>query len=76
MHIAIEHLIPKAAGEEWSEAGAAHYQPIRRCRTRLSADYTREAGVRQLERKIGEICRKAAREILEEKKNRIRVDRE
>ena len=34
---------------------------------------TREAGVRQLERKIGEICRKSAREILEDKKNRIRV---
>jgi len=36
-------------------------------------NYTREAGVRNLERKIGEICRKAAREFLEDKKKTIRV---
>ena len=40
---------------------------------KIVRNYTREAGVRQLERKIGEICRKSAREILEDKKNRIRV---
>ena len=36
-------------------------------------NYTREAGVRNLERRIGEICRKAAREILENHKKSIRV---
>lgn len=36
-------------------------------------NYTREAGVRNLERRIGEICRKAAREFLENKKNGIKV---
>lgn len=35
--------------------------------------YTREAGVRNLERRIGDICRKAAREILEGNKKSIRV---
>ncbi len=36
-------------------------------------NYTREAGVRNLERRIGEIFRKAAREFLEDKKKAIRV---
>ncbi|MDD3251006.1 MAG: endopeptidase La [Lachnospiraceae bacterium] len=36
-------------------------------------NYTREAGVRNLERRIGDICRKAAREFLEDKKTVIRV---
>lgn len=36
-------------------------------------NYTREAGVRNLERRIGDICRKAAREFLENKKQMIRV---
>ena len=39
----------------------------------MARNYTKEAGVRQLERKIGDICRKAAREILENQKERIRV---
>ncbi len=36
-------------------------------------NYTREAGVRNLERRIGDVCRKAARQFLENKKKSIRV---
>ena len=35
--------------------------------------YTREAGVRGLERKLGEICRKVAREVYEDKNRKVRV---
>ena len=71
MHIAKEHLLGKQVGknglkpEQLTITDEAMHQII--------SGYTREAGVRQLERKVGEICRKSAREILEDKKNRIRV---
>ena len=40
---------------------------------RIIEAYTKEAGVRELERKIGEICRKAAREILEKGTKKVTV---
>lgn len=39
----------------------------------IISGYTKEAGVRELERKIGEICRKAAMEILEKDATKVRV---
>ena len=36
-------------------------------------NYTREAGVRNLERRIGDICRKAAREFLDNRSRMIKV---
>lgn len=40
---------------------------------KVISGYTREAGVRSLERKLGEICRKAAREILENQKKSVKI---
>jgi ATP-dependent Lon protease len=40
----------------------------------VAREYTREAGVRNLERRIADLCRKAAREVAEGKKTKIRVD--
>ena len=40
---------------------------------KMIRNYTKEAGVRQLEREIGNICRKSAKEILTEKKKKVSV---
>src|SRR5438874_2890586 len=40
----------------------------------VAREYTREAGVRNLERRIADLCRKAAREVAEGKKTKIRID--
>ena len=39
----------------------------------LIADYTREAGLRSLERAIASVCRKVARQVAEGKKTRVRI---
>lgn len=71
MHIATKHLIPK----QLKKHGLAEEQLKigKNAIWKMCRNYTKEAGVRQLERTIGEICRKAAREILEEGKTSIRV---
>lgn len=71
MHIAMEHLIPK----QMEKHGLTSEQLTisKKALWKIVRNYTKEAGVRQLERKIGDICRKAAREILETKKNAVHV---
>lgn len=70
-HIAKEHLI----GKQIQRHGLKKEQLTisDKALELMIHSYTREAGVRNLERKIGEICRKAAREILENKKTSIRI---
>lgn len=71
-HIAREHLVEK----QLSKNGLKKEQLIisDSALNAVISGYTREAGVRSLERKIGAICRKAAREILQKNKKSIRVN--
>lgn len=71
MHIATRHLIPK----QREKHGLTEDQLVisKNALWKMARNYTKEAGVRQLERKIGDICRKAAREILESQKKAVRV---
>lgn len=71
LHIAKEHLLEK----QIEKNGLTDYDfsISDKAMKKLISSYTREAGVRNLERKIGEICRKAAREFLEDCKDSIRV---
>ena len=71
LHIAMEHLIPKQL--ERHGLKPEQLSISRGAVWRMARNYTKEAGVRQLEREIGNICRKAAREILEGKKEKVRV---
>jgi len=71
LHIAKNHLVKKQkeknglAGKQLSISSKALEKVI--------VGYTREAGVRNLERKIGEICRKAAKEIVRDNKEQVKV---
>lgn len=70
-HIAKEHLLKKQMEHHGLKKGQ-----LTVTKTALNAiidGYTREAGVRQLERKLGEICRKSAREILEDGASSVKV---
>ncbi|HEV2571023.1 endopeptidase La [Methylocella sp. CPCC 101449] len=71
VEIARKHLIPAAVkkhgltDKEWSIDDAALLTLVRR--------YTREAGVRNLEREISNLVRKAVKEILKTKKKKVVV---
>lgn len=71
VHIAKEHLIEKQMEKNGLKEGQLSISAG--ALESLISGYTREAGVRQLERKLGEVCRKAAREILEQNKKTVRL---
>ena len=70
-HIAKEHLIQKQMKKNGLKDGELTISSS--ALRRMISRYTREAGVRNLERKIGEICRKAAREIYQGDKTKIKI---
>ncbi len=74
LHIAFQYLIPRQIDEngitkdniEFSQDSVSY----------IVRHYTREAGVRNLERNIGTICRKQARRLAEGKTEKLQVTRE
>lgn len=70
-HIAKEHLILKQMEENGIEKGKLTIQSA--ALKKIINNYTKEAGVRNLERTIGQICRKTARLIMEEDKKKVTV---
>ena len=70
-HIAKEHLLPKQLEKNGLKAGQLKISD--KGLNALIHCYTREAGVRSLERRLGELCRKAARQILENDKKIVRI---
>ena len=71
LHIATRHLLPK----QLDKHGLTEEQLTvsKGVIWKIARNYTKEAGVRQLERELGNICRKAAREIYEQKKTKVQV---
>ena len=70
-HIAREHLLEK----QTTRNGLKQEQLVisEGALQKIIRGYTREAGVRGLERKLGEIARKAAREIYEGQRTEVRI---
>ena len=70
-HIAKKHLVPKQVKEHGMEGVISFTDGALR---KMINSYTREAGVRNLERIIGEVCRKAARKLLSDgSKEQVKV---
>ncbi len=70
-HIAREHLFPR----QLERNGLTKSQLVitKGAMEKLISGYTREAGVRQLERRLGELCRKAARPVAADRSASVRV---
>ena len=70
-HIAKKYLLPKQLERNGLSEGKLVVSD--KALEKVIHNYTREAGVRNLERRIGELCRKAAWEFLEKDKAVVRV---
>lgn len=71
LHIAMEHLIPKQLEKHGLTPDQLTFS--KHAIWKMARNYTKEAGVRQLEREIGNVCRKAAKEILTADRKKISV---
>ncbi len=71
MHIATEHLVKKQMKKNGLKKGQLSIKED--ALEKVIRGYTKEASVRGLERKIGEICRKAAREVYDGDQKKVTV---
>ena len=72
LHIAKRYLVPRQIRENGLKASQIEFADA--ALRAIIEEYTREAGVRNLEREIGTICRKVAREVAEGKaKGKVRI---
>ncbi|WP_010531145.1 endopeptidase La [Lentibacillus jeotgali] len=71
LHIAKEHLFPKQLKENGLKKGNLQIRDD--ALLKLVRTYTREAGVRNLERQLATLCRKAAKKIISGEKKRVVV---
>ncbi|MEN1968309.1 endopeptidase La [Lentibacillus sp. N15] len=71
LHIAKRHLVPKQMKENGLKKGNLQIRDD--ALLKLIRQYTREAGVRGLERQIAKLCRKAAKRIISADKKRVVV---
>ena len=71
LHIAKDHLIKKVMQKHGLKAKELNISD--KALEKIISGYTKEAGVRNLERKLGEICRKAAKEIVSGEKKGVRI---
>ena len=70
-HIAKKYLVPKQLERNGLTGEMLSFSD--KALEKIIHNYTRDAGVRNLERRIGEICRKAAREFLEKKRKSVHI---
>lgn len=71
-HIAKKHLLPKQITRNGLTAKQLTVSD--KAMSKIITGYTKEAGVRNLERRLGSICRKAAREIVSSQVEKVRVN--
>jgi ATP-dependent Lon protease len=74
IHIAFKYLIPRQIDQNGLKT--KHISFRKTTIRRLISEYTREAGVRNLEREIGSICRKVARDVAEGNDHKHAIDPE
>ena len=73
-HIGREHLIPKQMKNNGIKESQLTITD--EALEEIISGYTKEAGVRSLERQIGRICRRTARKLLEEKQDHVEVTKD